>query len=75
VPRDLRVELLANAPNEEATVFRSKAVGEPPFMLANSVWLALRDAVCACGPGGRAAPLDAPATPERILRAVEAMRA
>jgi xanthine dehydrogenase large subunit len=75
VPRDLRVELLANAPNEEATVFRSKAVGEPPFMLANSVWLALRDAVCACGPGGRAAPLDTPATPERILRAVEAMRA
>ena len=75
VPRDLRVDLLANAPNEEATVFRSKAVGEPPLMLANSVWLALRDAVYACGPGGRAAPLDAPATPEKILRAVETVRA
>ena len=75
VPRDLRVDLLANAPNEEATVFRSKAVGEPPLMLANSVWLALRDAIHACGPGGRAAPLDAPATPEKILRAVETVRA
>jgi xanthine dehydrogenase large subunit len=50
-------------------------LGAPPLLLANPVWLALRDAVCACGPGGRAAPLDAPATPEKILRAVAAVRA
>jgi xanthine dehydrogenase large subunit len=48
----------------------SKAVGEPPFMLAISVWEALRDAV-AQTPGGQAAAMDAPATPERILRAVQ----
>ncbi|WP_404380103.1 xanthine dehydrogenase molybdopterin binding subunit [Caenispirillum salinarum] len=74
VPRDLRVELLADAPNEEATVFRSKAVGEPPFMLAISVWLALRDAVASCAAPGHVPKLDAPATPERILMSVQAAK-
>lgn len=74
VPPVFNVRLLADAPNREATVFRSKAVGEPPLMLALSVWLAIRDAVAACGDGTRAVALDAPATPERILAAVEAMR-
>jgi xanthine dehydrogenase large subunit len=55
--------------NPEATIYRSKAVGEPPFMLGISAFLALSDAVAACGPGYPA--LDAPATPERILAAVE----
>ncbi len=74
LPRDFRVELLANAPNEEASVYRSKAVGEPPLMLAISVWLALVDAVAAAG-GGGVPRLDAPATPERILGAIAALRA
>lgn len=74
VPPDLRVDLLADAPNEEATIFRSKAVGEPPFMLAISVWLALRDAVASLAPDGWVPPLEAPATPERILLAVEAAK-
>ncbi|GAA0583392.1 xanthine dehydrogenase molybdopterin binding subunit [Caenispirillum bisanense] len=74
VPPDFRVELLADAPNEEASIFRSKAVGEPPFMLAISVWLALRDAVVSLAPPGRVPDLPAPATPERILMAVEAAR-
>ena len=74
VPPDFRVHLLENAPNRKETVFRSKAVGEPPLMLAISVWLALRDAVAACDPTGqKPVLLDAPATPERILAAVEAM--
>ncbi len=73
VPPDFRVELLT-LPNEEATVFRSKAVGEPPFMLAISVWLALRDAVASLGPAGHVPQLAAPATPERILGAVAAAR-
>jgi xanthine dehydrogenase large subunit len=72
VPADFRVHLLENAPNREDTIFRSKAVGEPPLMLAMSVWFAIRDAVAACGEDPHALiPLDAPATPERILRAVE----
>ncbi|WP_212525062.1 xanthine dehydrogenase molybdopterin binding subunit [Actibacterium sp. MT2.3-13A] len=54
--------------NREETIYRSKAVGEPPFMLGISVLMALSDAVAACGPGYPA--LDAPATPERVLAAV-----
>ncbi len=59
--------------NREETIYRSKAVGEPPFMLGISAFLALSDAVSACGPGYPA--LDAPATPERILAAIERVRA
>jgi len=57
--------------NREATIHRSKAVGEPPLMLAISVFSALTDAVASVG-GHRVMPeLDAPATPERILAAVQ----
>ncbi len=59
---------LWDAPNPAATVYRSKAVGEPPFMLGISAFLALSHAVSACGAGYPA--LDAPATPERVLGAV-----
>jgi xanthine dehydrogenase large subunit len=58
--------------NREDTIYRSKAVGEPPFMLGISVFLALSDAIAACGPGYPA--LDAPATPERVLAAIEKVR-
>ena len=71
----LRVHILEDAPNREPTVFRSKAVGEPPLMLAISVWLAIRDAVASLSPDREPIALDAPATPERILMAVEAIRA
>ena len=75
VPPDLRVHILEDAPNREPTVFRSKAVGEPPLMLAISVWLAIRDAVGSLSPDREPISLDAPATPERVLMAVEAIRA
>ncbi|MBV1904110.1 MAG: xanthine dehydrogenase molybdopterin binding subunit, partial [Marinosulfonomonas sp.] len=59
--------------NREDTIYRSKAVGEPPFMLGISAHAALSDAVAACG---AAYPnLNAPATAETILRAVSGMRA
>jgi xanthine dehydrogenase large subunit len=74
VPPIFRARLLDNAPNREDTIFHSKAVGEPPLMLAISVWLAIRDAVASLGPPGSVASLDAPATPERVLAAVKAMR-
>ncbi|WP_022702696.1 xanthine dehydrogenase molybdopterin binding subunit [Pseudorhodobacter ferrugineus] len=60
--------------NPEATVGRSKAVGEPPFMLGISALMALSDAVAACGDGTVYPALDAPATPERILAAVQRQR-
>ncbi|RKF13789.1 xanthine dehydrogenase molybdopterin binding subunit [Roseovarius spongiae] len=58
--------------NAADTIYRSKAVGEPPLMLGISAFLALSDAVAACGPVYPA--LDAPATPERLLRAIQAVR-
>ena len=73
VPADFRVTLWAGGVNREETVFRSKAVGEPPLMHGLSVFHALRDAVASVGTG--ALLLDAPATPERVLMAIEARRA
>jgi xanthine dehydrogenase large subunit len=70
VPARFRVELLADSPNRSATIHRSKAVGEPPLMLALSVHHALRDAVASLAPAGRPIGLTAPATPEAVLRAV-----
>jgi xanthine dehydrogenase large subunit len=72
VPADFRVALYAGH-NREDTIYRSKAVGEPPLMLANSVFCALSDAVHSLAPD-RPVPLDAPATPEAILRACERLR-
>jgi xanthine dehydrogenase large subunit len=78
-PAIFNVKVLDNAPNPEATIFRSKAVGEPPLMLATAVWNALKDAIAATGDGkkgdGRTAVrLDAPATPERILAAIAKLK-
>jgi xanthine dehydrogenase large subunit len=73
VPADFRVAFFDNA-NPEDTIYRSKAVGEPPLMLAISVFSAIADAVHAVRPG-RAVALDAPATPEAILFACEAQLA
>jgi xanthine dehydrogenase large subunit len=60
---------LWDAPNPAQTIYRSKAVGEPPFMLGISAFLALSDAVSACGPSYPS--LQAPATAEEVLRAVQ----
>ena len=56
--------------NREDSVGKSKAVGEPPFMLGISALYALSDAVVACGDGSAYPALDAPATAERVLMAV-----
>lgn len=74
VPPVFNVRLLENAPSREATIFRSKAVGEPPLMLATAVWTALKDAIGAVADRKVAVRLDAPATPERVLAAVEQVR-
>ncbi|EBA10434.1 xanthine dehydrogenase, B subunit [Sagittula stellata E-37] len=58
--------------NVKPTIYRSKAVGEPPLMLGISNFLALSDALSFCGPNYPA--LDAPATPERLLMAVRRVR-
>jgi xanthine dehydrogenase large subunit len=69
-PIDFRVNLLEHEPNAEATIYLSKAVGEPPLMLAISVWSALRDAVSSLANYRYSPPMDTPATPECVLNAV-----
>ena len=74
-PRQFNVELATWSVNREETIRRSKAVGEPPFMLAISVLEAISMAVASVADYRVAPRLDAPATPERVLMAVERLRA
>ncbi|MEZ0244573.1 MAG: xanthine dehydrogenase molybdopterin binding subunit, partial [Sphingomonas sp.] len=74
-PPHMNIAIWERGENVEATIHRSKAVGEPPFMLAISVFSALTEAVAASAPGKGLPKLDAPATPERILSAIAELRA
>jgi xanthine dehydrogenase large subunit len=69
-PAQSSIRLLEHEPNREDTIHRSKAVGEPPLMLAISAFQAIRDAVASCAPPGTMPNLSAPATPEEVLRAI-----
>jgi len=69
-PEVANIKFLEKNSNREDTIFRSKAVGEPPLMLAMSVFHALRDAVAAAAGNQAAARLMAPATPEAVLTAL-----
>ncbi|PKP51878.1 MAG: xanthine dehydrogenase molybdopterin binding subunit [Bacteroidetes bacterium HGW-Bacteroidetes-1] len=73
MPLDFRVELLRNAPNPMA-VHQSKAVGEPPLMLAFSVWLAIKDAISAVADHGIEPEFSLPANNEVILLSAEKLR-
>jgi xanthine dehydrogenase large subunit len=73
IPEEFNVRLYQGSGNPQATVYRSKAVGEPPVMLANAVFCAINDAVASLSPG-LVPNLDAPATPEAIMKAVQDMR-
>lgn len=66
-PKELSIELLQE-PNSVATIYSSKAVGEPPLMLAISVWCAIEDAIASCVQGP--VDLSAPATPEAVVKAL-----
>lgn len=72
VPQDFRVNLYKSAGNKEKTIYRSKAVGEPPVMLATAVFSAITHAIASLKQGVVPA-LNAPATPEEIMKAVTAM--
>ncbi|WP_191602782.1 xanthine dehydrogenase molybdopterin binding subunit [Marinomonas algicola] len=73
-PLDLRVKLVESRKNPEQTVYHSKAVGEPPFMLGIAVWCALKDAVSSMSDYRYQPEINAPATPERILFGIESMK-
>jgi xanthine dehydrogenase large subunit len=69
-PLEFNVKFLENA-TQKNTILGSKAVGEPPLMLAISVREAIRDAIAAFGPGEGEIPLSSPATCEAIWRAIQ----
>ncbi len=73
LPADFRVNLYERGRNREMAVHRSKAVGEPPLMLGMSVFHAIGDAIAALDDHRSSPDLDAPATPERVLLACQAM--
>lgn len=74
-PARMDIAIWERGRNAEPTIHRSKAVGEPPLMLAISVFSALTQAVAAAAPGKGLPRLDAPTTPERILAAIDELRA
>ncbi|WP_170783371.1 xanthine dehydrogenase molybdopterin binding subunit [Ruegeria lacuscaerulensis] len=73
-PRNFNVKLADWSENRELTIKRSKAVGEPPFMLGISVFEALSMAVASVADYRECPRLDAPATPERVLMAVDRLQ-
>ncbi|AMN55457.1 aldehyde oxidase [Labrenzia sp. CP4] len=73
-PRQFTVKLAEWSENKERTIKRSKAVGEPPFMLGVSVFEALSMAVASVADYRECPRLDAPATPERVLMAIERLK-
>jgi len=73
IPADFRVRLLKDAPNYN-TIRQSKAVGEPPLMLAFSVWLAIKNAISAVGNHNLEPEFSLPATNEVILKSIEKIK-
>ena len=73
IPEEFYIELLNNKPNPNA-IRKSKAVGEPPFMLAISVWLAIKDAISAIFDHSKEPLLPVPATNENILLSIENLK-
>ncbi|MFC6379294.1 xanthine dehydrogenase molybdopterin binding subunit [Tatumella terrea] len=74
MPIDFRVKLLEERENSQPTVYHSKAVGEPPFMLAIAVFCALQDAISATADYRHYPLTDSPATPERVLAGIQKLR-
>ena len=75
VPPVFNVKIYESGINAEDSIFRSKAVGEPPLMLAISTFHAIRDAIASVAEYQMSPRLDSPATPEQILLSVEDLKA
>src|SRR5450759_1991906 len=74
IPKDFRIELLQGVPNPNA-IRKSKAVAEPPLMLALSTWLAIKDAISAVANHELEPEFSLPATNEVILLSIEDLKA
>jgi len=73
LPLEFRIDLLSDSPQPN-TIRRSKAIGEPPFMLAFSVWLAIKDAISAVGNHQTEPDFRLPATNEVIVGSAKTLR-
>ena len=73
VPETFNVNIWERGRNAEPTIHRSKAVGEPPLMLAISVHSAICQAIASTAPAGTQPCLDAPATPEKVLMCIQSL--
>ena len=74
MPKIFNIKLLEDTPNIANTIFHSKAVGEPPLMLAISVWCAIRNVIASLATCKQKIELDSPATPESIINAIEHLK-
>ena len=74
VPDEFYVNIWDRGRNEEDTIYRSKAVGEPPLMLGISVFCAIADAISSLSNYQVCPKLDAPATPERVLMVIQNLK-
>lgn len=74
IPREFHIKILENAPNLVGTIRKSKAIGEPPFMLSLSVWLAIKDAISSVANHEIEPDFSLPATSEIVLLSIEKLK-
>ena len=75
IPKEFNVEIYNDGINKENVVNKSKTTGEPPLMLAMSVFFAIKDAIASVGDYKINPILDAPATSEKILMSIKNLEA
>ena len=71
IPKKFNVEIFKNGKNKENVVNKSKTTGEPPLMLAMSVFYAIKDAIASVENYKKIPSINAPATPEKILMSIK----
>ncbi len=74
MPKKFNVEIYKEGKNKEEVVNKSKTTGEPPLMLAMSVFFAIKDAIASTSNYRKIPNLDAPATPEKILLSINKLK-
>jgi xanthine dehydrogenase large subunit len=74
MPKIFNVEIFREGANKEKVVNKAKTTGEPPLMLAMSVFYAIKDAIASVGNYIATPVIDAPATPEKILMSINKMK-
>ena len=74
MPKKFNVEIFKQGKNKENVVNKAKTTGEPPLMLAMSVFYAIKDAISSVGKYKKIPILDAPATPEKILMSLNELK-